>query len=294
MHQAKTAGPGWALSDQTEQARATQYLDTESSLRQAIEGGELRVHYQPLFDIVTGRLTGAEALVRWQHPTRGLVPPMEFIPVAEETGQINDIGVFVLNEACAEAARWVSYDQPLTVSVNVAVGQLHDRGFVDSVRQALAAADLPASRLCLEVTESAMMRASGTETSAIEALRRMGVRLAIDDFGTGYSSLSYLHELPVDELKIDRSFISRIAPGNRDATLVEAIMGMAHALGLDVVAEGVETAEQLEFLADLGCQQAQGYLFSPAVPAGAFRTQVTRRSLQPTANAVLKSSTAAR
>jgi EAL domain-containing protein (putative c-di-GMP-specific phosphodiesterase class I) len=216
MHEAKTTGHGWALSDQTQQARATHYLDTERALRQAIEDGELRVHYQPLLDVATGRLAGAEALVRWQHPTRGLVPPMEFIPVAEETGQINDIGGFVLTEACADG-RWITYDRPLTVSVNVAVGQLHDPGFVGSVQRALAAADLPASRLCLEVTESAMMRAAGVETSALEALRRMGVRLAIDDFGTGYSSLSYLHELPVDELKIDRSFISRIAGGNRDA-----------------------------------------------------------------------------
>jgi EAL domain-containing protein (putative c-di-GMP-specific phosphodiesterase class I) len=198
---------------------------------------------------------------------------MEFIPVAEETGQIGAIGAFVLSEACFEAARWAAGGHPMTVAVNVAVGQLRDTGFVASVQAALAAAHLPAARLCLEVTESSMMRASGIETKALEELRRIGVRLAIDDFGTGYSSLSYLHQLPVDELKIDRSFINRIAAGNRDAHLVEAIMGMAHALGLEVVAEGVETAVQLEFLAELGCQQAQGYLFSPPIPAEAMRAR---------------------
>ena len=271
MHQAKTAGTGWSLSDHSQQARATAYLDTERALRAALDRDELRVYYQPLLNVATGRVTGAEALVRWQHPTRGLVPPMEFIPVAEETGQIGAIGAFVLTEACFEAARWAAGGHPLTVSVNVAVGQLRDQGFVASVQAALAAAGLPAARLCLEVTESSMMRASGTETKALEELRRIGVRLAIDDFGTGYSSLSYLHQLPVDELKIDRSFINRIAAGNRDAHLVEAIMGMAHALGLEVVAEGVETAVQLDFLAELGCQQAQGYLFSPPIPAETMR-----------------------
>jgi diguanylate cyclase (GGDEF)-like protein len=271
MHQAKAAGSGWNLSDHSQQVRATAYLDTERALRAALDRDELRVYYQPLLDVATGRITGAEALVRWQHPTRGLVPPMEFIPVAEETGQIGAIGAFVLTEACFEAARWAIAGHPMTVSVNVAVGQLRDQGFVASVRAALAAANLLPARLCLEVTESSMMRASGTETKALEELRRLGVRLAIDDFGTGYSSLAYLHQLPVDELKIDRSFINRIAAGNRDAHLVEAIMGMAHALGLEVVAEGVETAVQLEFLAELGCQQAQGYLFSPPISAEALR-----------------------
>jgi diguanylate cyclase (GGDEF)-like protein len=275
MYEAKTKGDGWALSDQSQQARASEYLETERALRKAVEEAQLRVHYQPLLDIATGRLAGAEALVRWMHPTRGLVPPMEFIPVAEETGQIGAIGAYVLTEACAEAARWATAGHPLTVSVNVAVGQLRDPAFVASVQRALGAAGLPPSQLCLEVTESAMMRATGAETNALEELRRLGVRLAIDDFGTGYSSLSYLHQLPVDELKIDRSFINRIAAGNRDAHLVEAIMGMAHALDLAVVAEGVETAEQLEFLAELGCQQAQGYLFSPAVPAEVLRQRLT-------------------
>jgi diguanylate cyclase (GGDEF)-like protein len=273
MHQAKTTGSGWSLSDHSQHLRASAYLDTERALRAALDHDELRVYYQPLLDVATGRVTGAEALVRWQHPTRGLVPPMEFVPVAEETGQIGAIGAFVLTEACLEAARWAAAGNPMTVSVNVAVGQLRDLGFVASVQAALAAANLPPARLCLEVTESTMMRASGTETKALEELRRLGVRLAIDDFGTGYSSLSYLHQLPVDELKIDRSFINRIAAGNRDAHLVEAIMGMAHALGLEVVAEGVETALQLEFLAELGCQQAQGYLFSPPVPAETLRSR---------------------
>jgi diguanylate cyclase (GGDEF)-like protein len=266
MHQAKVSGQGWALADQAQQMRATQHLQTEAALHEAIEEGQLVVHYQPLLDIATGRLAGAEALVRWLHPDRGLVPPMEFIPVAEETGQIVAIGAFVLHEACAEAARWIAARHPITMSVNVAVGQLREPGFIASVQHALATAGLPPERLCLELTESAMMRASSTETKALEALRQLGVRLAIDDFGTGYSSLAYLHQLPVDELKIDRSFINRIAAGNRDAHLVEAIMGMAHALGLDVVAEGIETAEQLEFLAELGCQQGQGYLFSQPVP----------------------------
>jgi diguanylate cyclase (GGDEF)-like protein len=276
LHQALTAGREWTLSDPTQQARATHYLHTQHALHQAIDDGELEVHYQPLLDVATGRVTGAEALVRWRHPTRGLVPPMEFIPVAEETGQVNDIGAFVLREACLEAARWNQRENPVTVSVNIAVGQLRDPGFASSVQRALRAADLPPSRLCLEVTESAMMRVGGVETNVLARLRRLGVRLAIDDFGTGYSSLSYLHELPVDELKIDRSFISRIARGQRHAHLVETILRMAHGLGLDVVAEGVETQEQLDLLADLGCQKAQGYLFSPPVPAGVFRAEFVR------------------
>jgi EAL domain-containing protein (putative c-di-GMP-specific phosphodiesterase class I) len=280
MHQAKAAGRGWSLSDQSQQVRASAYLATEHALRQALERDQLVVHYQPVLDVATGRVCGAEALVRWQHPTRGLVPPLEFIPIAEETGQIAAIGDFVLQEGCAEAARWAALGHPLTISVNVAVGQLRDPNFVSVVKRALAAAALTPDRLCLEVTESSMMRASGTETRVLEELRRLGIRLSIDDFGTGYSSLSYLHQLPVDELKIDRSFVNRIAPGTADAHLVEAIVGMAHALGLAVVAEGVETADQLELLADLGCERAQGYLFSQPVTAAKMRDQLTARHPQ--------------
>jgi EAL domain-containing protein (putative c-di-GMP-specific phosphodiesterase class I) len=192
---------------------------------------------------------------------------MDFIPIAEATGQITAIGRFVLREACKQAAAWAAAGRPLRMSVNVAVDELSQDNFPDAVRQVLAETGLAPDKLCLEITESSLMRATAPSSSALAGLKRLGVKLAIDDFGTGYSSLSYLHEFPVDELKIDRSFIGRLDRDTRDKHLVGAIIGMAHALGLTVVAEGVETDQQLQFLGELGCQLAQGYLFAPAQPA---------------------------
>jgi EAL domain-containing protein (putative c-di-GMP-specific phosphodiesterase class I) len=228
------------------------------------------VYYQPLVDVDTGRIMGTEALVRWQHPERGLVSPMEFIPIAEETGQIAAIGHVVLQRACAQAAQWSAAGHPLRMSVNVSVDQLRDEHFAATVAQVLAETGLAPRRLCLEITESSLVREVEQGASALARLRRLGVHLAVDDFGTGYSSLSYLHDLPIDELKVDRSFIARLDRDDhddRDQHMVAAVVGMARALGLSVVAEGVESVQQLEFLAGLQCPIAQGYLFAAPLPA---------------------------
>jgi diguanylate cyclase (GGDEF)-like protein len=267
MREAMSTGRGWRRFNDELQVRATEHLAMEHDLWQALERGEFVVHYQPLLDVATGRIMGTEALVRWQHPERGLVPPMEFIPIAEATGQIVAIGRFVLVEACTQAAAWAAAGSPLRMSVNVSVDELSDEDFPDAVRGVLSATGLAPERLCLEITESSLMRATAPGSSALVGLKRLGVQVAIDDFGTGYSSLSYLHDFPVDELKIDRSFIARLDRDARDKHLVEAIIGMAHALGLTVVAEGVESEQQLQLLAACGCQLAQGYLFAPPVAA---------------------------
>jgi diguanylate cyclase (GGDEF)-like protein len=270
MREAKSTGRASCHFNHELQVRATQHLAVEHALWQALERDEFVVHYQPLLDVASRRIVGAEALVRWQHPERGLVPPMEFIPVAEATGQITAIGRFVLTQACEQAAAWTAAGHPLRISVNVAVDELHQDDFPDAVARVLSETGLAPRQLCLEITESSLMRATAQGSSALDRLRKLGVHLAIDDFGTGYSSLSYLHELPVDELKIDRSFIGRLDRDTRDKHLVEAIIRMADALGLAVVAEGVETDQQLQFLTSLGCALAQGYLFAAPQPADQF------------------------
>jgi diguanylate cyclase (GGDEF)-like protein len=267
MREARVTGREWMLFDDALQERATRHLAVEHDLWQALRRDELLVHYQPLLEVGTGRIVAAEALVRWRHAERGLVPPMDFIPTAEETGQIIAIGEFVLSRACEQAAAWTAAGYPLRISVNVAVSQLRDPAFPGLVEQILAKTGLAPERLCLEITESSLMREAGQASVELTRLKALGVQLSMDDFGTGYSSLSYLHHLPVDELKIDRSFISRLGRATRDRHLVEAIVGMARALDLTLVAEGVETDDQLQFLGELGCELAQGYLFAPAVPA---------------------------
>jgi diguanylate cyclase (GGDEF)-like protein len=285
MYQAKRGGHEYLVFDQALQTRATQHLKIEQALRKGLERQELLVHYQPLLDISSGRIVGAEALVRWQHPEWGLVPPLDFIPIAEQTGQISAIGSFVLAEACRQAATWRAAGHHLRMSVNVAVDQLQHADFPEVVNQALAESGLPSESLCLEITESSLMRTSGRQSSTLNRLRNLGVQLAIDDFGTGYSSLSYVHQLPVDELKIDRSFISRLDGHDRDRHLVEAIIGMATALGLTVVAEGVESAGQLEALAELGCQLGQGYLFAPPQPPDGFTSLLQAQRAKAAASA---------
>jgi diguanylate cyclase (GGDEF)-like protein len=274
MRHAKSAGQNTCVYDETLQVRATYQLDVERDLRRALEQGELVVHYQPLVGIEDGKVVGAEALLRWQHPERGMVPPLEFIPVAEQSGQIVEIGSFVLERACQDAASWAAGGHPLRVSVNVAVSQLQGGEFAREVADVLNRTGLPSHLLCLEITESSLMRSDQRRAEGLAALRALGVHLAIDDFGTGYSSLAYLHSLPVNELKIDRSFINRLGSDTRDRHLVQAIIGMASALGLTVVAEGVETEEQLLYLSERGCDLAQGYLFSMPQPLDAFRAMV--------------------
>jgi diguanylate cyclase (GGDEF)-like protein len=270
MYHARDTGDGWRMFDETLQARATTYLEIERDLRHAVDRGELFLQYQPLLEVSSGRIVGAEALLRWQHPERGLVPPLDFVPVAEQTGQIGAIGEFVLREACRQGARWAAAGHPLRISVNVAVEQFRNDDFPDTVERALADSGVEPGQFCIEITESSLMRSSAERAWDLARLRHLGVHLAIDDFGTGYSSLSYLHEMPVSELKIDRSFISRLDGQARDSHLVEAIIRMARALNLNVVAEGVETGDQLTHLAGLGCPWVQGYLISRPQPADDF------------------------
>jgi diguanylate cyclase (GGDEF)-like protein len=249
-------------------------LDTE--LRQALAMNQFVLHYQPVVDITSGRVVGTEALIRWQHPTRGLLPPAEFVPAAEQNGSITEIGTWVLGEACRQAARWQETrpDQaPLTVAVNVSSRQLN-AGLTETVKSALAVTGLAPSLLHLEVTETSLRDNLTDADAVLAALRELGVSIAIDDFGTGYSSLTYLRRFAVDSLKIDRSFIGGLAVNADDTAIVEAVIGLADALNLDIIAEGVETAQQLRALQDMGCQHVQGYYFSRPLPADQLTNQL--------------------
>jgi EAL domain-containing protein (putative c-di-GMP-specific phosphodiesterase class I) len=251
---------------------AFERLRTESDLRRALERDEFHVLYQPIFDTVTLRPLGVEALVRWQHPTRGIVGPVEFIPLAEETGLIAPLGRWVLEHAVEEVAGWRHRfaDVPLRVAVNVSGQQLARPEFLHEVRNALAASGLPPECLGLEITESILIKESGAPHSTLEALREMGVKVLIDDFGTGYSSLARLKKFPLDVIKIDRSFVDGVGAEDEDTAIVAAIVEIARSLGLQVIAEGVEGEVQLERLRELGCHGAQGYLFSGPVQGEAF------------------------
>ena len=243
-------------------------LELETEMEQAVESAELVLHYQPIVELRTGRIVGMEALVRWDHPDRGLLPPGEFVPLAEETGQILGIDRWVLLQACCQARQWqreVLSGGPLEVSVNLSTRQLEDDSVVDMVKLALEVSGLAPECLVLEVTESFVLRDEVAGARRLRALRELGVRLAIDDFGTGYSSLSYLRQLPVDVLKIDRSFTTRLGDSAEDDALVHAIMRLADSLGLRAVAEGVEDAGQRDALVEMGCTQGQGWHFAKAV-----------------------------
>jgi diguanylate cyclase (GGDEF)-like protein len=249
--------------------RVKRRLALEIGLRQALERQEFVLHFQPIVQLGSSRPVGAEALVRWNHPERGLVPPAEFIPVAEDIGLIVPLGEWVLREACAQASRWpAAGGGPLFVSVNLSARQFHEGSLVSVVADALARSGLPPSRLELEITESVLMQQTEASTRMLRELEALGVRLAIDDFGTGYSSLGYLKRFPVSTLKIDRSFLRDVSRDDDDRAIVTAIMAMARSLGLTVTAEGVERSDQIAFLRELGCDQAQGYLYGRPGPVG--------------------------
>ncbi|MCW2612718.1 MAG: hypothetical protein JWM15_3964 [Cryptosporangiaceae bacterium] len=272
MYRAKSGGRARSVTfDDAMYRQASARLDSESGLRRALDRGELRVHYQPIVDVRTEAPTGFEALVRWEHPDRGLVSPAEFIPVAEETGLIVPIGEWVLAEALAQVQTWrteLPGAADLTIAVNLSASQLLAPDLLRSVSAALTTSGIPASAVHLEITESVVMNEVERSIATLQSLRSRGVALAVDDFGTGYSSLSYLKQLPVTTLKIDRSFIDGLgADGEQDPSIVDAIVSLAGALGLGVVAEGVETRGQLSALQRLDADRAQGYLWSKPMPA---------------------------
>lgn len=246
-------------------------LDMEGNLRRALEKGELVVYYQPKLDIKTGCITGAEALVRWPHPHIGLIGPNEFIPLAEETGLILRLGEFVLETVCRQQAEWRKAGLPeLPVAINISARQFRQEDLADIIAARLRAYDLNGAHLDIELTESVVMLDADTTLNQLRQIHDLGIRIALDDFGTGYSSLSYLKRFPIDCLKIDRSFVRDITCNADDAAIANAVIAMAHSLGLEVVAEGVETAAQLSHLAQEGCEAYQGYLFSRPVPVDQF------------------------
>jgi diguanylate cyclase (GGDEF)-like protein len=243
-------------------------LELENDLRRALQLNQMEVHYQPKSEVATGRVSSVEALLRWRHPTRGLVSPTEFVPLAEECGLILPIGEWVLREACRQARAWQVAGVPfIRVAVNVSPMQFRQSNFLEAIQGALLEFDLEPQYLEIELTESTVMGNAEGSIEILEQLSRMGVVVSIDDFGTGYSSMSYLRKFPIDKLKIDRSFISELTTNPADASIVRAIISLAHSLRLKVVAEGVETPEQLQRLRELGCDQYQGFLMSAAVDA---------------------------
>jgi predicted signal transduction protein with EAL and GGDEF domain len=247
-------------------------FEIETGLRKAIETGQLVLHYQPIVSIVDDQICGFEALVRWNHPERGLIPPGEFIPIAEESDLIVLLGRWTLRESCRQMAEWhktLASASPLTINVNVSPRQLSDSRLIEDVEFALAESGLNPESLSLEVTESSLMENTEETATILNRLKAMKVRLEIDDFGTGYSSLSYLRRLPFDMLKIDRSFVNELNAGSGGLDIVKAIIEMAHSLRLQVIAEGVETEEQMYLLRQLGCNYVQGFLFSKPVSAEA-------------------------
>jgi diguanylate cyclase (GGDEF)-like protein len=250
-------------------------VQLESDLHNAVTQNQFELYYQPKVDTQTGEVRSAEALIRWVHPTRGIISPEEFIPLAEECGLIGTIGGWVIREACRQTRAWQIDGVPtLRVSVNLSPSQFRDSGLVDSIRRALDDAGLEARYLEVELTESAVMSDPEKSIAILEQLSVMGVLVSVDDFGTGYSSMSYLRRFPIDKLKIDRVFIDEIASRPEDASIVRAIVSLAHSLRLKVVAEGVETPAQLEFLKTAGCDEYQGYHFSRPLPAANFERLV--------------------
>jgi len=266
LYRAKADGRGThrffepAMNDRAQARRAL-----ELDLREALGRGEIELHYQPQVGLASGRIAGFEALARWRHPTRGMVSPADFIPLAEEIGLIAPIGEWVLRQACAQAATWPG---EVKVAVNLSPAQFRSANLVGVVVGALAASGLPARRLELEITETVLLERSEANVATLHRLRALGVRVALDDFGTGYSSLGYLRSFPFDKIKIDRSFVKELTESSDCLAIVRAVAGLGASLGICTTAEGVETQEQLERVRAEGCTEAQGFLISKPGPAG--------------------------
>jgi diguanylate cyclase (GGDEF)-like protein len=282
MYYAKARGKSrYELFDESMRDRALARMEIEAGLRRAIEGNELMLYYQPQVSLLDQRVLGYEALVRWNHPQRGILSPGEFVPIAEETDLISHLGRWVLREACRQMAAWHQAwpsDPPLSISVNVAARQLNENDFPDFVAQALRESGLNPASLKLEMTESSIMDNPEKAAATLRRLKSMGLGLEIDDFGTGYSSLSYLQRLPFDTVKIDRSFVKELGTGAEASEIVRTILDLARSFNMHVVAEGVETVDQMNSLSALGCDTAQGFLFSKPVTPAAAAAGIEERS----------------
>lgn len=271
MHARRRTDTDFVFYSEHMDARARELLSMENGLRKAVDNGEIFLLYQPKVNVASNVIMGAEALVRWQNPEFGLISPVNFIPIAEDNGMIVSIGEWVLRESCRQAMLWHTSGYPdIRIAVNVSIRQLHEPDFIEIVKSVLQETGLPADCLIVELTENMIMENAEANVVKLRKIKELGVKISIDDFGTGYSSLGYLQRFPLDQLKIDRSFISEIRSANERVPIVKAVISLAHDLGLSVVAEGVETYDQLEHIRAFDCEEYQGYLCSKPVPAEEF------------------------
>ncbi len=273
LYQAKAEGSGYRVFEPAMHALAAKRRQLELDLRTALDDGQIEVHYQPQVDISTGAVIGLEALARWRHPERGFVPPSDFIPLSEEVGLIDRLGMYVLQRACRDAAAW---PDTVSVAVNLSALQFRSGRLVGLVENALANSRLPAHRLELEITEGVMLLDTSTALLQLRQLKRLGVRISLDDFGTGYSSLSYIRNFPFDKIKIDQSFVRELGTSADSLAIIRAVAGMCSSLGIATIAEGVETDAQLEILTREHCNSVQGYLFGKAMPVSELSSLFTR------------------
>jgi EAL domain-containing protein (putative c-di-GMP-specific phosphodiesterase class I) len=287
LYRAKERGRNtWQVYTDTLQQQASERLKLETELRHALSRGELLLHYQPVMDLRTGRVHSFEALLRWQHPQRGLLSPASFIAHAETSRTLASLGDWILRTACTQVSRWAAKGHTaLSVAVNISARQFREPGLLTQVERVLAETGLPPAQLELEITESHAMEHAEETLKTLAGLKALGVRIAIDDFGTGYSSLAYLKRFEIHTLKLDRSMLEGIPTGDGDAAIATAILQLAHTLGLSVVAEGVETQEQLHFLERQGCDRVQGFLYSRPLPASGCEAFLARNgSVEPERN----------
>jgi EAL domain-containing protein (putative c-di-GMP-specific phosphodiesterase class I) len=275
LYQAKAGGKNrYEVYDPDVQTTISRRVDLEFDLRSAIEGNQFRLVYQPIYNLDDLTLVGVEALLRWDHPTRGLVQPDEFIPILEQSGQIREVGRWVLRQACEQMAAWHSRGETLDVSVNVSGRQLDHDTIVDDIREALRISSLPASSLIVEVTETALMRNADATAQRLRAIKELGVRIAIDDFTIGYSSLAYLRQFPVDCLKIDRMFTNAITASPESKALIRTLVHLGNDLGVSILAVGVETTDERDLLRGAEVNQAQGFLMAHPLDPETLETQI--------------------